>query len=232
MSFSGLDGSGKTTQIDRLLESLEDCGLRVRLLRFWDHIAVLGRIREAMSHTLFKSEKGIGSPEKPVQRRDKNVRSWYMTAARLFLYALDAIQLTMVVARMSSRKEDVVVFDRYLYDEIANLDLGNSVLRGYVRLLLRLIPRPDVAFLLDAVPSQARARKPEYPLDFLHCNRVSYLDLAALAGSITIVPPRAACEITRIVKRNVLEALPHQQPQRETAVLHSQAAITNTITNR
>src|SRR4051794_39082195 len=90
VTFSGIDGSGKTTQIDAALAWLGEAGFRVRLLRFWDDIAMLGWLRETTSHTLFKSEKGIGSPEKPVQRRDKNVRAWYMTVARLFIYLLDA----------------------------------------------------------------------------------------------------------------------------------------------
>jgi thymidylate kinase len=199
VSFSGIDGSGKTTQIDAVLAWLHDAGLRVRVLRFWDDISVLGSLRETMSHTLFKSEQGVGSPEKPVQRRDKNVRAWYMTAARLFLYFLDAARLAFVVATTSSKNADVLVFDRYLYDELANLDLGNPIVRGYVRLLLRLVPRPDVALLLDADPVEARARKPEYPLDFIHLNRASYLAIATLAGGVTVIPPLRTQDVTRVV---------------------------------
>jgi hypothetical protein len=39
-----------------------------------------------------------------------------MTAARLFLYLLDAIRLAFVVATTSRKDADVVIFDRYLYD--------------------------------------------------------------------------------------------------------------------
>ena len=45
VSFSGIDGSGKTTQIEALLAWLRDTGLRVHMLRFWDDIAVFGRMR-------------------------------------------------------------------------------------------------------------------------------------------------------------------------------------------
>ena len=208
VSFSGIDGSGKTTQIDVVLTWLHNAGFRVRLLRFWDDVAVFGRLRETMSHTLFGSEKGMGTPDRPVQRRDKNIRAWYMTAARLFLYCLDAARLAFVIATTSRRDLDVVVFDRYLYDELVNLDLGNSLAKAYARVLLKWIPRPDVAFLLDADPAQARARKPEYPLDFLYSNRASYLALVALAGSITVVPPLAAEDVTRVILRQLAVALP------------------------
>jgi thymidylate kinase len=213
VSFSGIDGSGKTTQIEALLAWLRGAGLRVHLLRFWDDIAVLGRLRETMSHTLFKSEKGIGSPDTPVQRRDKNVRGWYMTVARLYLYSLDAARLAYVIATASRRDADVVIFDRFLYDELANLDLGNPVSRTYAKLLLRAVPGPDVAFLLDADPVQARARKPEYPLDFIHKNRAAYLALATLSYAVTVIGPLGAADVTEVVLREVSTALPHPRPE-------------------
>src|SRR5271165_695805 len=91
VSFSGVDGSGKSTQIRNLHECLNDAGIQVRLLSFWDDIAVLGRLREFSSHKLFRSEPGIGSPDKPVNRRDKNIRHWYMTPVRFLLYLLDSL---------------------------------------------------------------------------------------------------------------------------------------------
>src|SRR5262249_52949983 len=123
ISFSGMDGAGKTTQIDQMLIYLHDAGLTARVLRFWDDIAVAGMLRETMSHRLFKSEKGVGLPDRPVHRRDKNVRAWYMTLARLVLYSLDAAWLTFVVKTLSRKHADVVIFDRYLYDELVNLNL-------------------------------------------------------------------------------------------------------------
>ena len=208
VSFSGVDGSGKSTQIEAAVGYLRELGLRVRVLRFWDDIAVLSRFREGASHTLFRSEKGIGTPGKPVQRRDKNVRSWHMTVARLFLYGLDAIHLAYVVGAASLREEDFVIMDRYLYDELANLNLQNSVNKAYVRMLLKLVPRPDVAFLLDADPAQARARKPEYPVEFVQSNRESYLALAALARNIDIVESFAIQQVRDGVRRRMRAAFP------------------------
>jgi hypothetical protein len=51
-----------------------------------------------------------------------------------------------------------------------------------------LIPRPDVAYVLDADPVAARARKPEYPVDFMQKCRVAYKQLAMMLGTMTLIP--------------------------------------------
>src|SRR5579864_8884858 len=144
VSFSGIDGAGKSTQIELLCACLRDAGFTVRLIAFWDDVARLTRFREFTSHTCFASEKGIGTPEKPVQRRDKNVQTWYMTGVRLFLYLLDTISLRRAVAKTHC-DADAVIFDRYVYDELANLPLQRAMIRAYTSFLLKLAPSPNVA---------------------------------------------------------------------------------------
>src|SRR6516225_7375574 len=98
VSFSGLDGAGKTTQVTNLRAHLGARGLKTSLLTFWDNVVVLSRYREGFVHKVFKSERGIGAPDKPVKRRDKNVRGWHVNFARHGLYLLDAVNLRRVVA--------------------------------------------------------------------------------------------------------------------------------------
>jgi thymidylate kinase len=207
VSFSGIDGAGKSTQIQALRARLNDVGVRVSLVTFWDDVARLTRVREVTGHTLFKGDKGVGTPAQPVNRRDKNVRSWYMTAVRFGLYFVDAISLRIEVARALRTNTDVIIFDRYLYDELANLSLQNRIERAYVRLLLPFVPQPDVSFVLDADPVQARARKPEYPLDFLHRSRASYLALSELVSGMTVVAPQPVQDVEQQVSQLVLNAL-------------------------
>jgi thymidylate kinase len=90
-----------------------------------------------------------------------------------------------------------VICDRCAYDELVNLTLHHWFIRAYVRLVIKLVPRPDISFLLDADPIQARARKPEYPLDFLYICRESYLKLSELAGGIVVIPPMPVREVER-----------------------------------
>lgn len=212
-SFSGIDGAGKSTQIQNLYNSLSEAGLRVRIIEFWDEVAVLKRIREFSSHTLFNSEKGIGTPEKPVNRRDKNMRSWYMTPVRFFLCLLDAIHLRRIVRRaLPDNDVDVVIFDRYLHDQLATLWLHGRLSQIYIRLLLTIVPHPDVAYVLDATPAEARERKPEYPLAFLNGYRTAYLALSRLVP-MTVIAPGPAPQVARDVIQEAVKKLPPSAAQ-------------------
>lgn len=205
VSFSGVDGAGKSTQINALRSALERSGLRVRIIPFWDEIAALTRMREGAGHRIFKGEKGVGSPEKPVNRRDKNVRSWPMSMVRPGLCLLDAIATRIRVPQLLRSGADVLIFDRYIYDQFANLNLRGPLLHACVRAMMRLAPRPDVSYILDADPVQARDRKPEYPLDFIHLNRQAYFDLASLLGGFTVVPPGPVAEVHAHILRHLPE---------------------------
>lgn len=189
ISFSGVDGSGKSTQIENLRSALHSAGLTTRLLAFWDDVVVGVRYREGFVHKVYKSERGIGAPGKPVNRRDKNMRGWHLTLARHFLYLLDAINLRRMVQRQKRRSSaDVIILDRYIFDELSNLNLSNPLSRSFVRFVQALVPRPDVAYLLDADPVAAYARKPEYPVEFMKKCRRAYFELATLLGTMTVIP--------------------------------------------
>ncbi len=220
-SFSGIDGAGKSTQIESLRYYMEGLGLRVRVFQFWDDVASLTRFRESGAHALFKGDNGVGTPSAPINRRDKNVQSWPMTCVRLCIYLADAISAFIFVKRALRSGANVLIFDRYIYDELANLKLQNPILRAYARLIATLVPMPDIAFILDAEPPEARARKPEYPLDFLNKCRQSYLGLSDLIGGMTIIPPMPKQEVESEILRIARKTFPlEDNPINASAVAH------------
>jgi thymidylate kinase len=200
ISFSGMDGAGKSTQIANLQSVAAQNRLKTTVITFWDHIVVLSKYRERFVQKVLKSEQGIGAPDRPVERRDKNIRGWHLNFLRHGLYALDGLNVPRALSRARLDGTEVIIVDRYIYDELANLPLQNSVSRTFARAISRVVPSPDIAFVLDADPEAARARKPEYPLEFLHSIRDSYLELANLLGNITVVPALSLAETTNVVE--------------------------------
>jgi thymidylate kinase len=189
ITFSGIDGAGKTTQIERLSSSLQKQGLRVLRLSFWDHVAVWSKVRAGAGQ---ESEE-LGHADRMAERsfspkNNKHVRKWYLSAARAGLYLLDVARLRRLLASQQTKGSDVVIFDRYVYDQIANIYSQSFVARGYAKILLKGAPVPDLAFILDASPAAAFARKPEYPLEFMHENRQNFLLLREIVPQLIVIP--------------------------------------------
>ena len=220
ISFSGMDGAGKSTQIAALRRRLEEAGQPVFLVTYWDDVARLTSLREASGHALFRGDKGVGTPAAPIVRKDKNVRSWWMTWVRLGLYFVDAVSLRIVLARALRPGSHFVICDRYIYDELANLPLRYATLRAYIRLIMMIVPRPHISYLLDADPAAAFARKPEYPLEFLHSSRASYKALSGLIGGVTVIPPGPAPEVARQIWEHLS---PDQTSANPAFSIHEQA---------
>jgi thymidylate kinase len=217
ISFSGLDGSGKSTQIAALQEYVAGAGLETLTLAFWDDVVVGKRWREGFVHKVYKSEKGIGAPGRPVERRDKNVRRWYLSIARHLLYSLDAINLALVIMYARRTEPDVIIMDRYIYDELANLPLGNPLTRLFVRVVHALAPLPDIAYLLDVDVDAARARKPEYPVDFMRRSRIAYFELDRMLRHLTIIPALGLQAATAEVISVARQKLEHSEEEQRFA---------------
>jgi len=222
VSFSGVDGSGKSTQIENLRSTLHAAGFETRLLAFWDDVVVGVKYRERFVHKVYKSEQGVGEPGKPVNRQDKNVRRWYLTVVRHLLYLADSLSLCRVVKQARKTGADVVILDRYIYDELSNLDLRNSLSRAFVKLVQRLAPKPDIAYLLDADPKAAYERKPEYPVDFMKECRRSYFELASLLKTMTVIPalplPQAKAAVLKAARQKIMLYLDQKRLGSDTRV--------------
>jgi thymidylate kinase len=101
----------------------------------------------------------------------------------------------------------VLIVDRYIFDELANLPLRNKVTQLYIHIVAGLVPRPTIAYLLDADPELARARKPEYPVEFMRQCRRAYKDLAILLRTLTLIPALELEPAKRRVERCFAETV-------------------------
>lgn len=203
ITFSGIDGAGKTTQIERLSTTLEERGLRVLCLSFWEHVAIWSNFRAGVGH------HSIDRPSTRLPqlhfspKNNKHVRKWYLTVARSGFYLCDIGRLQALLSRYSREKYDVLIFDRYIYDQLANIYSQSFAARAYSKLLLNLTPVPDLAFIVDASPTDAFTRKPEYPLDFVYRNRRSFLHLREIHPSLIVIPSAGVEDVAQEVQAHV-----------------------------
>ena len=159
VSFSGLDGFRQNyTQIAEPAPIPAPSGItHLSCLAFWDDVVVMTRYREGFVHKVYGSEKGIGAPA-----------SQSIGAIRMFASGISVsrdmaftcwTRYTWFSSSRPGRRSDtdVVILDRYIYDELANLPLSNPFTRLFIRVINSFVPRPDVAYLLDVDPEAREA---------------------------------------------------------------------------
>jgi len=87
--------------------------------------------------------------------------------------------------------------------------MTNPVSRAFIKFVHSCVPHPDVAYLLDADPEAAYARKPEYPVEFMKKCRRAYFDLAGILRSMTVVPvlslPEAKAAVLKAAERKLAD---------------------------
>jgi len=202
ISFSGIDGAGKSTQIASLRDSLSSRGWKVAQIAFWDDAAVFARFRAGVTLRVLPTQPK--SAEEPPLRRDKNVSAWYLTLIRSVFYALDALRLRAVVARTAKSGTDFIILDRWTYDQLVHIKSRTRFARAYIRIVFALAPSPDLPLLLDASPDDAFRRKPEYPLAFLHEYRQAFLALKEFVPKLQIISHGPIDEVRHRILATVL----------------------------
>ena len=172
-------------------------GYRVARVRFWEDVAFMSKLRAGVSLAVLQKQR---TPHQPSPlRNDKNVRPWYLMLVRAIFYLLDALRLRRVVSHLRAGDNDFVIFDRFLYDQLALLHSPRWLGRAYIRLLVGLAPKPELAFILDALPDEAFTRKPEYPLAFLHSYRSAFLGLSEFVPRLVVIAPSSVDNVRRVI---------------------------------
>jgi thymidylate kinase len=202
VTFSGIDGAGKSTQINWICEQLAKRGCRIRRIAFWDDVAVMPNLRAGASFRFLN--KHVPGKDGAQLRSDKNVQKWYLTLIRALFYFLDSLSLRIVVLRAQSQNPDYIIVDRYIYDQLVQIRAQHWLARAFMRLLLRIAPSPQFPFILDASPDAAFRRKPEYPVAFMHEYRQAFLRLRTLVPRLIVVEPRSVDDVSGTLFRFLL----------------------------
>jgi len=199
----GADGCGKSTVATRLTDALRhtfapDKGLVVH----WKPSVFLRRRRAERPPTT--------DPHGRAPRG--RVASAAMLVYHFLEYLVGAcLQFVPVLFR-----NGLVLVDRYYYD--FSVDPRRYRLRSFGTLfgaLFRLLPSPDLVFLLDAPPEVLRSRKQEVPEEETRRQREAYRKLAAsLPCARTIDCAQALEAVVKDITSEVLRYLEARQERR------------------
>jgi len=228
VSFSGLDGAGKTRQIDSLKAALGE-GRSVEVLwvpfRIWPE-PLLNRLPAEFRSRLGPKRRLEGDTgtegdqageERGVSRDTRAADIWHGSRRALRGAIWSSIGTAAAVSaglalrrRLSGSSADVLVLDRYRLDSMVKLGFWYSeVSTAWLsRVVAWIAPAPDVEILLRVDPSVAYARKAEqWSLDELSRQARVYDDAARLLSVVVVDGNEEPEVIARLIQSRVTAAL-------------------------
>jgi len=191
VTFSGVDGCGKTTQARALQSAFETCHLRADYV--WNRggsarwVGLLSQWSKRLSPRISNETQTMAANERTIVRRMQQFRSpwtrcgWsWLTTTELLLQYTWRVTVPLLLGH-------VVICDRYIYDALGDwsvyFDEAAVEKRMAARVLCALTRRPRMAYWLDVPAEVAQSRSSDgLPAHFLTAQSVAYARLATLYG--------------------------------------------------
>lgn len=180
VAFLAPDGGGKSTIIKGITESCAERFAAVSYFHFRpEWLKNLGQIHIA-NPTQERCENRESGTEPPPNAtpHDVKLQSRMKSFIRFMYYNVDFILGTWFKINPLKRKNHLVIFDRYYYDYFADtIRYKYNLSQSLIRRFARLIPRPDIVFILDADTEVIWNRKKEVPLEEVARQRKAYASI-------------------------------------------------------
>lgn len=219
IAFCGVDGSGKSTQVELLEDSFEKMSVKVLRIRSrWRPVLSLPLlvIMKRLGYASVHRAGGVYIVETRLPSRGGLTSMWCI------LTQVENIVKTGVKLVFPLLLRRTVICDRYALDMVVDGMAGlhdppNRTRFGFQ--LLRLLPQPKFAFFMDIDPEVAFLRKPDLPAlaDYVERLRL-YREISSRWG-VTIVNARVGPEAIhrsvweRISSRNLPRTLERSSEQ-------------------
>jgi len=199
--FVGIDGSGKTTLSNNLVDSLSKNGVVSKYV--WNrYTPILMKIPILIANKLIFKNNELFTDYKSYTNKKKGLfKTSILRIAYENLLMLDySIQMAYKIKIPLLLGENIVC-DRYLFDTIISdlaVDLSYSEfkIKNMLNFYLRICPNPDLIFLVDVPEEIAFKRKDDTPsVKYLEDRRDICLTVGKLYGMTILDATKSICEL-------------------------------------
>jgi len=213
--FCGIDGSGKTTQAELLIDDLIEKGLPAQYVwARWEQKLVRALTGKWKAHIKNDTGHSHGGAKENKQKKRKLLSNPFFRFLWLGAFFIDYGFQILFKVRMRLIKKELIVSDRMFYDSVIDqaVNLGSNrewLLDNLSSPWMKIVfPEPDFVIYIDCPGEIAFARKDDAPdVEYLTDRRALYKQLAEQYGWIEIDGTHSVDDIAAQVKDIVHEKL-------------------------
>lgn len=203
IAILGPDGSGKSSVIEETLKLIEPAFRKAKTVH----------LRPRVLNWRSSSVEAITQPHAKMQR------GVILSVFKVAYFAMDYVFGWNFLIRPLTRRSTIIVFDRYFHDIVIDpkrFRYGGPM--WLVRLISKVVPQPDLIFVLDAPTTVLQSRKTEVPPAETERQRLQYVAITQ-KGSAFLVD---ASEPLPSVSQKIAERLLNYLNNRTLARIDSQ----------
>ena len=175
ISFSGIDGAGKSTQIKLLADYLRRKGFKVYVTESMFSYFLLKPIINILRRITHSPTAG------PVRRNSHLLLKLWFIFAFIDIWASYWFKIANLLSNY-----DIVISDRFYTDLWANIFYYGYCPTWAFQMIIKLLPKADLAIFLSVDPKNVFKREMEFPNDYYYEQQKIYIRLSQLIEFKTI----------------------------------------------
>ncbi|EKD94217.1 MAG: hypothetical protein ACD_26C00167G0009 [uncultured bacterium] len=198
VAFSGLGGSGKSTQIEEIITVFNKDNLKYKIIVlrgmfFWQQMAEKKRIISSKN----ANELYI------INNKKISLFLEIKLFFRSLVYFIDSWRIYLFIILPKSNK-NVVICDRFFHDFFIELNYPNTKITLYNSFFVRLLPNPDIHLFFATNAQTVFERKREFPLVIIKSQEKIYNKIFSYQKFIINIYPYDKINETANFLKNII----------------------------